>query len=243
MSRLLCAGALICFAVRGFCDTPSAGYEVIQDKPINAGAIRDVIVRIPEPISEDEVRRIAADVKASSPKKYPKTSIFFLLPGMQPDKGAWARALFKPDLQVTIIGAPVEQKQKIDAAPLPQGNIIGEWYYDAPMLSHRITFLRRGEKVFMAKTFSDGSAGEEEILFLGQRKFSRKDNKHGEWMEVNSKGDLDFYDQHGKADSASKTKNSPPPDVLDGLAGSKPLPKRGATPPPKRDTAKPPRPR
>lgn len=242
MSRYLCALALICIAVRGYCDAPTAGYEVIQDKVINAGAIRDVLVRIPEPISENDVRRIAAEVEASSKKKYPKTSIFFLLPGMEPNKGAWARALFRPDLQVTIIGAPVEEKKKIDAAPLPQGTIIGEWYYDAPMLSHRITFLCRGEKVFMAKTFSDGSAGEEEILFLGQRKFSRKNDKRGEWMEVNSRGDLDFYDQQGRADSASRTKTSPPPDALDGLAVEQ-LPERGALSKPNRGTGKPPRPR
>lgn len=243
MHRLLCALALICFAVRGFCDTPSSGYEVIQDKPISAGAIRDVLVRIPEPISEDEVRRIATDVKASSRKKYPKTSIVFLLPGMEPGNRAWARAVFKPDLQVTIIGTPAEQKKKIDAAPALKGTIIGEWFYDLPGLSHRITFLRRGDKLFMVKSFPDGSAGEEEILSLGDRKFSRKDGNRGGWMEVNGKGDLDFYDQQGKADTAVRAKSSPAPEILDGLSSSEEPPARGQSSSPRRELSKPGRPR
>lgn len=190
-------------------------YEIIQDKPINAGAIRDVVVRVPEPIAEGEIRRIASEVKARGTQAFPKTSIFFLLPGMEVGKGAWARAMYGPELKITIIGATVEETKRLAAAPPPDGKLIGEWIYDLPGMSHRIAFVQRDGKVVMKKTFSDGSSGEYEIVPAGGRKFVRKDEKAGEWMQVNAQGDLEFHTRLGRADTAGKSPSSPPLSAID----------------------------
>lgn len=215
MTRLIFA-ATACIAICAHCfSTLAASYEIVEDKPINNGSVRDVAVRIPEPITEQEVRRIAAEVKAKSQKQYPKTSIFFLLPGQEPKKGAWARALYGPALKVSIFGATVDEKKMIDAAPPVDGKVIGEWFHDLPGSSRKIAFLLRDGKVFMKKTFKDGSSGEDEIVRTGARKFARMDEKGGEWMQVNGAGDLEFHTRNGKADTAARTASAPPLAALD----------------------------
>lgn len=184
-------------------------YEIVRDRSINLDTVRDVVARIPHPVSEDEIRRIADEIKATG-KAHPKTSIFFLLPGMEPDKGAWARALYDPALTVKIIGATIDEEKRIAAAPPPAGKIIGEWHYNLPGgLSHRIAFVRRDGRIFMVKTFMDGSSGEQEITKAGRR-YAVKDRPAGDWMEINASGHLEFYDKQGKADTASRTPSSPP---------------------------------
>jgi hypothetical protein len=192
---------------------PVNAYEVLQDKPINAGTIRDVYVRIPEPVTEEEIKRIASEIKGNSKHSCPKTSIFFLLPGEEPDKGAWARALYAPDLKISIFGVTVEQKKKIAAAPAPDGKVLGEWFLDFPGgLPHRITFVQRGKKVFALKSFADGSSREQELVPIGRTKFKDKATKQDEWMEISPQGFLEFRSPEGKAFAAALTANSPPID-------------------------------
>ena len=75
----------------------------------------------------------------------------------------------------------------------------------------------------MKKLFADGSSAEEEIVPLGSRKFVRKDEKSGEWMQVNEQGHLEFHTKQGKADTAGKTSSSPPLSALDSeVAGDRP---------------------
>jgi hypothetical protein len=189
-----------------------AAYVVLRDKPINAGAIRDVVVRIPEPLSEADLKSLANRIKADSTKSYQKTSIFFLLPGQEVDAGAWARAVFAPALQINIIGATAEQKNRLDQLPLPDGEVIGDWYLDAPgSSSHRITLFRRDGKVYMRRFFGDGSSGEAEVMPQGRHRYF-EDNPFGDWMQINERGNLDFYggSEKRRAYTAAKTAGSPP---------------------------------
>lgn len=188
-------------------------FVTLEDQPINGGSIRDVTVRIEEPISEDDLRALAKRIKADSRNTYPKTSIFFLLPGQEPGKGAWARAIFAPELKITILGGAKDTKRALEQVPLPSGEVIGDWYLDAPgSSSHRITLFRRDGKTFMQKAFGDGSSGEYEVVPLGGHRYQMAENPHGDWIAINERGNLDFYGGSTKtrAYTAAKTALSPP---------------------------------
>jgi hypothetical protein len=205
-------------------DAAPVEYVVVSDKPINNGAIRDVFVRIPQPIEPDDLRRLANQIKAASQKTYPKTSIFFLLPGQEPDKGAWARALFDPALSVNVIGGTAKDKERIDLSPIlppvekagdggaPESEIVGVWYLSLPAgSSHRITLFRRDGIPYLRKVYGDGSSGEYEVMPHGKHRYA-EDNSFGDWMQINERGNLDFYDGESgrRVLTASKTDASPP---------------------------------
>ena len=193
-------------------DAAPAEYDVVSDRPINNGSIRDVVVRIRQPLDPDDLRRLANQIKAASQKTYPKTSIFFLLPGQEPNKGAWARALFDPALSVNVIGGSAKDKERIEVSPLPEGEIIGVWYLDGPgSSSRRITLLRRDGHLFLNNVYGDGSSGESEVMPYGKHRYA-EDNSFGDWMQINERGDLDFYggESRRRVFTASRTNASPP---------------------------------
>ena len=92
----------------------STAFFILQDQPINNRSIREVYVRIQGPISEGQVKAIALNVKNSADLEYPKTKVWFLLPGQGKNSGAWASATFRPELEVLIIGASADTQNHVD---------------------------------------------------------------------------------------------------------------------------------
>jgi len=171
-------------------------HTIISDKPVNNGAIRDVVVRIDAPISEEDVGAIANKIKTSSVRQYPTTSIFFLLPEQTLNQGAWARALFKPTLKVTILGASAEATKKATAGErVVDGEKIGEWKWDFVGQIRIIVIAKRGDDFFQTTFFDDGSKREEELGNIGLNQFS---NKRGTKVAINEAGNLDIYGEDGR---------------------------------------------
>ena len=197
---------LFFIVVLGMCVTAyGEDFRVLTDKPL-ARDIREVFVEIQNPVPEAEVRRIASALKTKGQKQYPKTSIWFLLPGMEPGAGAWARALYKPDLEVTILGAKAEEKGQAGNEKKPEGQLVGEWSSNASSLPHKILILKRDQKCFLVRVGRDGSTSEEEIAEeIPNKKFGRRKSKHGEYMLIGKGGHLEFWDKDGKFDAAQKS--------------------------------------
>jgi len=63
---------------------------------------RSLDIRIDKRVSEEELRTIALELKASDSKSYDRTFICFYLPGMEVGAGAWATSHFDPDLKITF---------------------------------------------------------------------------------------------------------------------------------------------
>jgi hypothetical protein len=195
---LVCLLAM-CFTAYG------EDFRVITDKPLTRD-IREIFVEIQNPVPEAEVRRIASAIKTKAKKQYPKTSIWFLLPGMEPGSGAWARALYKPDLEITILGPKAEEQVRAGDKKQPEGQVVGSWSSNASPLQHKILILKRDQKCFLVRVGSDGSTSEEEITEeVPRKKFARRKSRHGEYMLIGQGGHLEFWDKDGKFDTAQKT--------------------------------------
>jgi hypothetical protein len=188
----------------------TASFEVIQDQPINNGSIREVYVRIDEPIAEEQVRAVAVKVKNAAYSSCPKTKVWFLLPSQRIGSGAWASATFRPELEVMIIGAHAETHHALETAvTAAKGEVLGQWIWDIGSLAHKITLIKRGDAVVMRKTFVDtrGRSVEDEkpVEILGPNKY-RYPGSETTWMRINPTGALEFHDRDGGMDSARPVK-------------------------------------
>ena len=85
-------------------------YSIISDDEFGIRKEkREVAVRLEEPATEAELTAIAHKIKGEKRKSYEWTNILYLLPDMELGDGAWARALFNPDLEVRIFDDQMKQ--------------------------------------------------------------------------------------------------------------------------------------
>jgi hypothetical protein len=185
-------------------------FEVLQDQPINNGSIREVFVRIDEPITENQIKAVAFKVKSTGESFFPKTKVWFLLPAQRIGSGAWASATFRPELEVKILGARAERHQALKKTATPaNGQLLGHWIWDAGPLTHKITLIKRGGEVLMLKTFvgpkGDSEVDETVVDVMAPNRYRYPGSKTT-WMTVNNKGELEFHDQAGRVDAARPVK-------------------------------------
>lgn len=211
--RLTSAAVAVLFSACGTAQVApplKTSFEVLQDRPINNGSIREVHVRLESPVAEDQVKAVAFKVKNSRYSSCPKTKVWFLLPGQHIGGGAWASAAFRPKLEVTILGARAEVHQALKKVAIPaDGKVLGEWIWDVSSLTRKITFIKRGDGVFMRNTFvsetGDSANEEKKLAVLGPNKY-RYPGSDTTWMTINNKGELEFHDPHGLIDAARAVK-------------------------------------
>lgn len=178
----------------------AGGYTIITQE-IVPGLKRSLEIRLNEEISEDELASLALEIRDSAKKRYEKTFIGYYLPDMKVNAGYWATTHFNPELEVRILGATKEEIGRfLDDASTPMGdNVIGCWI-DKTAFPGVITFLREDGKVFMAKTFQDGSTGKYELTVRtvgGEMRYCKKAGKTSDYMVIAKDGDLAHGDDEG----------------------------------------------
>lgn len=184
-------------------------FEIIQDQPINNGGIREVYVRIKEPVTEDQVKAVAYNVKHSSYSSCPKTKVWFLLPAQRIGGGGWASATFRPELEVAILGSRAKIDGSQRKAPVPvDGKVLGQWIHDQPgSFGHTVSFVKRGDGIFMLQDFvgeqGDAATNTKMLVVLGPNRYQYPGSKES-WMRINDQGDLEIHDQEGLVDTARR---------------------------------------
>lgn len=179
-------------------------YTVLQDRTVNGGELREVLVRIKRALPEGDVKAIAHEVRRS--KGNPgKLSIGFLLPAMEVGKGAWARALFKPDLEVTIFDISVADDAAFRKPVRARGRIIGTWLWVLPSSSRTRTISEENGVYYLTQRFADGDQGEERLVEMEpNRKYARVGDRRGDYMLINGKGQLELWDPEGRIDTLER---------------------------------------
>jgi hypothetical protein len=210
----VCSVAVVCVAsafVGGACcgepGKPAFSFEVISDRSVNAGQLREVWVRIEKPVPESAVREIAQQVKAADRKRHPKTSVMFLLPAMEVNKGAWARAVFRPKLEVRILGASVPEHEALAAQKDPPGDSVGTWLRVLPGGSTHTVTISKSDDGTLTATYSypDGASWAEEVVQIDRgRKYRKAKAQFGEFQVINDEGDLELWDEQGRIETLKK---------------------------------------
>ncbi len=193
-----------------FKTTPNSGkvvlektpYSIIKDKSYK-NTKRSVDVRLERRITKNQLTALAHEINNLNKKSYKRTFILYYLPGMRVDAGAWASTHFNPNLKVEILGATIEQAQKL-TKPIALNNnqeLIGNYFNDRGDLSCRISIFKEKGKIFKQDTYNDGSQGTQELKESRSDRGLRLDeierNDFGEYYVINSDGNLEFWDAQG----------------------------------------------
>jgi len=183
-------------------------YSIIDSSTI-PGIKRMLDIRLNKKVSADTLRAIALRLKSQDSRSYERTFIGYYLPEMKVGAGGWATTHFNPNLEVRILGLTDEQeKALIQQIDDPLRELIGSWIDDRMGVGNRTTIFRRNGKIFMENTYPDGSSGQKIIVAKrstkGKNFVNKEDNGLGEFYLIDSKGNLQLWDQDGLISTAKK---------------------------------------
>jgi hypothetical protein len=185
-------------------------YTVINTDVI-PGIKRSLDVRLSRKVEEDVLRSIAINLKKDDPKRYERTFIVYYLPDMKVGAGGWATTHFNPELEVKILGLTAKQEEALATkAEDPAREVIGSWLDQSPMVGGKISIYRKDDKLYMERTFKDGSSSNKEMVekasSSGRRFEEKSGSSFGEHYIVDRQGNLQIRDQEGLIATATKIK-------------------------------------
>jgi hypothetical protein len=172
-------------------------YEIQKLKPNPALSKVNIEVLLPQKLSQEELRRVAMDIRAAH-DGYQKTWIAYYLKGMKPGAGAWATTHFTPELEVSILGAT--QAQEDDAkqqASAVTGKVLGRWYEEQYTHSSLVIY-QTGKEYHLKTTFDNGQSNDEPLLRKGKTFTYKSGSYNGEYFKLLSDGALGLFNQEGK---------------------------------------------
>jgi hypothetical protein len=154
---------------------------------------RKLYIKLKEKVSEETLGQIAQELKNQDPQSYDRTFIFYHLPGMSKDQRAWAATHFNPNLEVEIFGLTKSREKAMkQTIKNPSRNIVGKWIWEGGGAT--IVIYKKNQKTYMEYGLSEESKIITEMVKssspLGQRYDDKEDNPHGEYVVIDSKGNL-----------------------------------------------------
>ena len=170
-------------------------YEIIDERvDFNPGS-RALHVSITRKIKPSEIEQLAKVIKERH-SEYSKTFIFFYLPGMTMDGGAYATSHFDPEVTVKLMSSSIPDCR--DELITEDGKVVGIWREEGRW-SNVTQIIERGGSLFMRKTKASGEYSENELV---RRKTSGQDRLYqkGESIDyvlINQSGDLEYWDDGG----------------------------------------------
>lgn len=181
-------------------------FTIVKEDKI-PGAKRSLDIRLNKKVSEEVLRAIALKLKAQDAGAYERTFIAYYLPEMTIGTGAWATTHFNPDLEIRILGLGVEAENKALNPPEPaHREIIGR--DERPFVANRISIFREGGKLFIERTFKDGSSLKKELAEknspLGRRFDDVDGSDAGDHFVIATDGNLQIRDNDGLITAARK---------------------------------------
>ena len=185
-------------------DHKSIQYEIVKDEKLS-NIKRMVEVILNEKISEEELKKIAIEIKHGDPKSYDKTFITYSLSADKKftkdrNRDGWATTHFDPNLEVKIQGLNLKDEQtlleKSNTATNTNRKIIGSWIDDR--IGYTMVLFNADKKLFMETLFYDGSGSVDEMIIDKNKKIKTKvDNGHGEYYVINAKKELESWGRNG----------------------------------------------
>jgi hypothetical protein len=172
---------------------------------------RSIDVRLDRRYEEPNLKEFAEALRKSDKRRFQRTFIMFYLSEMKLDAGAWATAIYNPDLKIQILGLTKEEYEKLQAPQSGSGGaerLVGRWLDDRPGLGSRMEIFRKQDEYFIRFTYKDGSGSTEKVESAstsnGTRvaRLSRK--QAGEFYIITKAGHLEFWDKDGRYYIAKK---------------------------------------
>lgn len=192
-------------------DPPNTDYSLLKVKPNNESTFR-ISLRISEKLSDSDLESIAREVKEDVNTISNQGAVFFFLPEMVLDNGAWAAVYFTPEMKVRIIGQSIIDGQKIQSALEDITDYVGLWSdnFEEGDIIIRIRKDKKEGYVLEYISSSDHKPSDFTtplIKKIDHDKTIYKDTEHPEqYFLLEANGDLSVYDNHGLVSTYKKLK-------------------------------------
>jgi len=180
---------------------PDVNYTLINmEKGSSTKCILDI--RLPNRISEDEIKNIAEYIYQNEGANCSPLFIFYFLPDEEPGiDTAWAYSHFNPQLEVKINGLNLETEATLEESiPIVDENVIGTWL-DTWGLARTIVIKKLNGSYQMTTLYGDGSGETKtlgvEVVNGEERLYENPGNYYGDYMVIENNGNLAFYDNKG----------------------------------------------
>jgi len=179
-------------------------YPIVEDdEEYNAFSKKRIVeVSLNMKVTEEVLREIALEVKATEKHQYERTFINYYVPNPVPGgkKEIWASSHFNPTLVVEIRGLSVEDEAKLRGLPLKhQGKRIGAWLIDSQYSSRVEVLYEDGELFYTASFYTKGDPYIQEMVELPPGKtrgFKTKQESHDVY-EIGEDDNLWLRDDDG----------------------------------------------
>lgn len=172
---------------------------------------RSIDARVGKRITETEIKELAEALREEKRIKYDAVFIMLYLPDMKVGAGAWATAIYRPNLQVRILGTTKEQHKALTSkGKTGHGEkIVGTWLDDRPFIGRKIELItKESGKHSMRFTYKDGSGKTESVTIeevrLGRKVVTKSGEKSGEYFIILKNGDLQHWDREGLYHTSKK---------------------------------------
>lgn len=160
-------------------------------------------VRINEKISDKELKSIAQKVKEDINAISEKGVVFFLLPEMEINNGAWAAVDFTPDMEIRVIGQSISEETAIKNGLEKITDYVGLWS-DNGTHGDVIIRIRKDKKLCYVFEYispinpKPSDMATPLIKKIKNGKTIYKDTEHPEqFYLLEDNGDLSVYDNYG----------------------------------------------
>lgn len=174
-------------------------YTIISDE-YKANIKRTVEVSLQHRVSENDLAKIAAKIKASAQHATQRTFIGYRL-AEGGSQSYWATTHYNPDLEIRVLGWPLHDAEAMNAIDLKKQypGLIGSWLVENGI--GRMALYTQDGRIFVDSVFPNGAANRQSVVTSrsqdGGIKLKNPDNERDEYMTVYSDGTLRFWGESG----------------------------------------------
>ena len=155
-------------------------------------------IKLDKRVTSQTIKKIAKKIKPT--KDYQKVLMNYIIPGWYFDgKGSWATSHYDPELKINILGATLEQVEKINSVKI-NGDIIGEWWLSTPYFEGRVLLVKQNNKYYIKQIVGDGSELSNQVKIKnkkGMKVYQPLKTKDEYWV-LEKNGNIASYDNYGK---------------------------------------------
>lgn len=174
---------------------PQEGIEVVS--------VYTARIRIPDRITEGEIKKLAITLKKIRNTKAKGIRYWFYLPGMNKDDMAWATAVFHPNLEVKIIGRTIDVEKVVQSNLNNIEDYVGIW--DGNYAEDVVMRIRKDKSLgYLYELIStqDPKPGPLPDLLKLEKKngkvmFKVIESNYGEYFIIEENGDLSDWNDEG----------------------------------------------
>jgi hypothetical protein len=158
-----------------------------------------VYIELKTKVSETELKDIGEVVRSMY-----SASNLYVFYSVKDGAETWAYTHFRPSLELRIIGATIEQDDKIEHSEEVKGDVLGKWKSHNSLMGSVLIYHQIGKEKYMTIKFFDGGESVKKVKISkknGKTKLN-DDNGFGEYYILEDNGNLGMYGDNGKFDEA-----------------------------------------